>query len=243
MQFEYDPELLIEEIKKRPGIWDYSDVNYRTMAARVDLWNEVVETLLQPDVKVTKTEMRELVIQLQKKWKGVKDAFVKYIQNPNRSKRPYLYSKHLQFLLKNQIAGSDFGGGGTAGASSGSDDAPIAKKRKKKVWKNKKQHSIVIKDEQSSEEEDASYAEVEPFFSDAEKSATKTTKAVEDFAFASVSSIDGGVDDCDKMFLLSLLPHLKSIPEENRLNAKMELLQVLRNANHNYSVSGRSLVD
>ncbi|KAI5639655.1 BESS motif domain-containing protein [Phthorimaea operculella] len=196
MQFEYDPELLIEEIKKRPGIWDYSDVNYRTMAARVDLWNEVVETLLQPDVKVTKTEMRELVIQLQKKWKGVKDAFVKYIQNPNRSKRPYLYSKQLH---------------------------------------------IVIKDEQSSEE-DATYVDVEPFMSDTEKSATKP-KPVEDFAFASVSNIESAVEDCDKMFLLSLLPHLKSIPEENRLNAKMELLQVLRNANHHYSITGRSMVD
>lgn len=60
MQFEYDPERLIEEVKKRPGIWDYENADHRAKNVRHQLWKEVVQELLQPDVKVTKSEMREL---------------------------------------------------------------------------------------------------------------------------------------------------------------------------------------
>lgn len=60
MQFEYDPERLIEEVKKRPGIWDFDNVEYRTKNTRHKLWNEVVNELLQTNVKVSKSEMREL---------------------------------------------------------------------------------------------------------------------------------------------------------------------------------------
>ena len=60
MQFEYDPERLIEEVRKRPGIWDYQDTEYRAKNMRYKLWNEVVTELMNTDVKVSKSEMREL---------------------------------------------------------------------------------------------------------------------------------------------------------------------------------------
>lgn len=60
MQFEYDPERLIEEVRKRPGIWDYGDSEYRAKNMRYRLWNEIVTELMSSDVKVTKSEMREL---------------------------------------------------------------------------------------------------------------------------------------------------------------------------------------
>lgn len=60
MQFEYDPERLIEEVHKRPGIWNFEDVQYRTKKVRHKLWTEVVNELMQGDVKVSKSEMREL---------------------------------------------------------------------------------------------------------------------------------------------------------------------------------------
>lgn len=62
MHFEYDPERLIEEVRKRPGIWDFDDVSYRTKTIRQKLWTDVVNELMEADVKVTKSEMRELGI-------------------------------------------------------------------------------------------------------------------------------------------------------------------------------------
>lgn len=60
VHFEYDPERLIEEIKKRPGIWDYDNVAYRSKAIRQKLWTDVVKELVEPNVKFTKCELREL---------------------------------------------------------------------------------------------------------------------------------------------------------------------------------------
>lgn len=60
MQFEYDPERLIEEVKKRPGIWDFEDAEYRAKNIRHKLWNEVVTELMDTGIKVSKSEMREL---------------------------------------------------------------------------------------------------------------------------------------------------------------------------------------
>lgn len=60
MQFEYDPERLIEEVKKRPGIWDYEHPDYRVRSMRYQLWNEVVVQLMQSNMKLSKSELREL---------------------------------------------------------------------------------------------------------------------------------------------------------------------------------------
>lgn len=61
MQFEYDPERLIEEVRKRPGIWDSDDFNYRAKDMKHKMWNEIVKELLQGEnEKVSKSEMREL---------------------------------------------------------------------------------------------------------------------------------------------------------------------------------------
>ncbi|XP_072937273.1 uncharacterized protein [Epargyreus clarus] len=237
MQFEYDPERLIEEVQKRPGIWDFEDLQYRTKKVRHKLWTEVVNELMQGDVKVTKSEMRELELQLQKKWKSIRDCFQKYLKDPSRTKRPYIYSKQLQFILKNQALPVE------NAASSDSDDEP----EKKRIWKSRKKLKWVRANQVSSEEDMAdndnenydnqddcrSPEGIELEIAPTPKTLS-TPKLIDEFAFASV---DNNLpkhehEDPDKLFLLSLLPHLKSIPEEYRLNVKVDLMQVLRNANY-----------
>lgn len=60
VQFEYDPERLIEEIKKRPGLWDFDHIDYKSKIVRYKLWSEVVQELMGKDVNITKSEVREL---------------------------------------------------------------------------------------------------------------------------------------------------------------------------------------
>ncbi|KAJ8729645.1 hypothetical protein PYW08_001226 [Mythimna loreyi] len=238
MQFEYDPERLIEEVKKRPGIWDYQDAEYRAKNMRCKLWNEVVTELMNSDVKVSKSEMRELEIQLQKKWKSLRDCFQKYMSNPNRTKRPYIYWKHLQFLLKDQETNRKDDGEAT---SESDEDKPIKKKR---VWRYKKKLKLV-KDEVTSEEDNDTTFDVTlddsrdynsvdtPEPARPAKMPKLNKPPVDEFAFANVDApVKPESDDPDRMFLLSLLPHFKSVPEELRLNVKMELMQVLQNAHY-----------
>ncbi|KAH9635029.1 hypothetical protein HF086_004383, partial [Spodoptera exigua] len=239
MQFEYDPERLIEEVRKRPGIWNYEDLEYRAKTMRYKLWNEVVTELMNSDVKVSKSEMRELEIQLQKKWKSIRDCFQKYVANPNRTKKPYIYSRQLQFLLKDQeeLPRKEDGGGTTES----DDDRPI---KKKKVWRSKKKLKLV-KEETSEDDNDNSVNfeaidDSRDYTLDTSETgrSAKVPKAskpqVDEFAFASVDTqMKTESDDPDRMFLLSLLPHLKTIPEEFRLNVKMDMMHVLRNASYN----------
>ncbi|CAH0603422.1 unnamed protein product [Chrysodeixis includens] len=240
MQFEYDPERLIEEVRKRPGIWDYADAEYRAKNLRYRLWNEIVSELMSADVKVSKSEMRELEIQLQKKWKSIRDCFQKYITNPNRTKKPYIYCKQLQFLLKEQELPRK------EDNDASSDSEEVKTTKKKRVWKHKKRFKLV-KSEDTSEDDNSNNNTFEVALDDSRdysNDAIETTRPakvaktskppIDEFAFASVDTqIKPDPDDCDKMFLLSLLPHLKTIPEEFRLNVKMELMQVLKNANYN----------
>lgn len=61
MQFEYDPEQLIAEVSKRPGIWDNEHPDYRAKNVKSKLWHEVVKELMSlNDVNMSKSEMREL---------------------------------------------------------------------------------------------------------------------------------------------------------------------------------------
>lgn len=182
-------------------------------------------------------------LQLQKKWKSIRDSFQKYVQNPNRTRRPYIYTKQLQFLFKNTTPPPPQADGG---ASSDSDDT--ARKSKSKVWKFKKRLKLAKDSQESSEEDDddnndnndnsdqneesREYLNEETNFAEIPIKIRKISNT-DDFAFANVDAQpknDG--EDPDKLFLLSLLPHLKAVPEESRLNVKMDLMQVLRNASY-----------
>lgn len=113
---------------------------------------------------------------------------------------------------------------------------------KAKVWKStKKKLKLGNTTEQSSEEDN----EVDSFGNNDESrdysndgieisipSKMAKMSKPDEFAFANVDAQIKENDDPDRLFLLSLLPHLKTIPEEIRLNVKMELMQVLRNANY-----------
>lgn len=168
-------------------------------------------------------------LQLQKKWKSIRDCFNKYIQNPNRTKRPYVYCKHLQFLLnKSESGAGDQDGRG--GASSESDDGKrqVSWSSRKKKMKLAKEEDLVSSDDDNLQEDSASLTEVEINIPPPAKIPRNSKPMFDEFAFANVDQKTE--EDTDKMFLLSLLPHLKAIPEEFRLNVKMELMQVLRQA-------------
>ncbi|CAH2270047.1 jg17900 [Pararge aegeria aegeria] len=193
VQFEYDPERLIEEVKKRPGIWDFEHVEYRAKNKRHQLWSEVVNTLMTGDVKISKSEMRELELQLQKKWKSIRDCFQKYISHPNRTKRPYLYARHLNFL-KLQKSTQDPQEVG----SSDSDD----ERRSKRVWKPKKKLRITrpSSDDDNDALDNDDYRSNEDVQIEIPLKNTSTNKhsLIDEFAFASVDQSRNEPEDPDK---------------------------------------------
>lgn len=177
-------------------------------------------------------------IQLQKKWKSIRDCFQKYVQNPNKTRRPYIYFKHLQFLLKSD---SPVVTPANEVVSSESDDQANQSKK----WRFKRKLKLPKADETSDEDNDNGNFDNNDESRDYSNEGVdyefpvkvaKVSKPSDEFAFANVDAqLKNENDDPDRLFLLSLLPHLKAVPEESRLNVKMDLMQVLRNAS--YSVS------
>ncbi|VVC97318.1 uncharacterized protein LOC126979940 [Leptidea sinapis] len=235
--FEYEPERLIEEVKKRPGIWDSDDPGYKSKNQRHRLWLEVIREVAGKDINVSKSELRELELQIQKKWKSIRDCFQKYLVNPNRSRRPYIYSRQLEFLLKRH----------TLPKRDGSSDSEDGAKRSHVIdWKHKKKLRL---SRPSSDEEDTYEDERQDDIEVEIPNLSNNSKPmVTEFAFANVDArdvlskpnLDG--EEPEKMFLLSLLPHLKAIPEQYRLNVKMDIMQVIRNASYQVNHDQKSII-
>ncbi|GBP31360.1 hypothetical protein EVAR_13479_1 [Eumeta japonica] len=234
MQFEFEPEKLIEEVKKRPGIWDYHSVEYRDMRHRRKLWTDIVTEMNPKTSKASKGELRVLELQLQKKWKGIRDCFTKYIANPKRTKRPYIYLKQLQFLLKDSELPEHESSDSEYGKKS------LRWKRRRVIGLNALNDSMDLSENENdvgSDDNDNGDGDADPDDDDDDDGRSLSRlKSSNDFVFANINNSVNlqkqEAEDCDRLFLLSLLPHLKSVPEQFRLNIKMELMQVLQNANY-----------
>lgn len=159
------------------------------------------------------------------------------MSNPNKGRRPYIYAKKLQFLLKNQEL-REVKKRNSENASSESEEDT-----KSKVWKPRKKIKVIKYEDRTSDEDVVEIGENDPqdqrddsndgTEANSMRTDSKTNKpTTEEFAFANVDVPKYDNDDSDKMFLMSLLPHLKSVREELKINVKMELMQVLCNANY-----------
>lgn len=113
---------------------------------------------------------------------------------------------------------------------------------KKITWRRRDKVSLNTQmTEPSDDDDNQNYAdnddEYEVHVPTKNQSIQSQSKPPEDtaFVFANVDTVPPkrDSDDPDKLFLLSLLPHLKSIPEGYRLSVKMELMKILQNANYN----------
>lgn len=157
---------------------------------------------------------------------------MKYVANPSRSRRPYIYFKKLQFLLNDSEMPATMPQQIDAD-SSGSEDG------KKNKWKLRKSFPVIVKHDESEDDnaddnrdDDSGNTDYEEDVRPTPAKIPKNKPSIDQFAFANVD-VSPKNDDCDpdRLFLLSLLPHLKSVPEVIRLNVKMDLMKVLQTAN------------
>lgn len=159
---------------------------------------------------------------------------MKYVAKPSRSRRPYIYYKKLQFLLHSSDSTAP-----PAQADPESSDSDSAVKKK---FSLRKTCSLTVRQDDSDEDNlddncdnnSANNSDVEDEVRSPPAKISKYNQSVDQFAFANVDPVPkpDSDNDPDRLFLLSLLPHLKSVPEAIRLNVKMELMQVLQNANY-----------
>lgn len=100
-----DVECLILTVKEHPEIWDFESEDYKDRNKRRNAWEEVCKVFKDEFDELTKAEKDALIRQFIRKWKNLKDAFMKAIRRNQRTgkkeiHRKYLYGKQMNFLLE-----------------------------------------------------------------------------------------------------------------------------------------------
>ncbi|KAL4142558.1 hypothetical protein QTP88_004997 [Uroleucon formosanum] len=100
---EIEIDTLINEVEKRPAIWDMTTHEYSNRTIKRRSWEELVLVFGGPEDSEEKK--KNLGLELQKRWKGIRDAYVKEVKKMKQVKSgsgavksSYLYYKRLQFL-------------------------------------------------------------------------------------------------------------------------------------------------
>ncbi|KAJ8720506.1 hypothetical protein PYW08_005971 [Mythimna loreyi] len=193
---DFDTELFILEIKERPAIWDSNCADYSDRNNKLKCWEEVIDIYAKEDD--TEEDKQELGKVLMKKWRNIRDNFVKASKNlknmksssGGKHKSPYKYYNTLLFLKDSIRNDTD------SDISNDSSKNTDGRKQKRKKKTNK----------------DAIEQQLVSVLS--KKLEYKKEKESDD----------------DKLFLLSLLSEFKKIPESNKLDARCEIIRVIKNA-------------
>ncbi|CAG9126075.1 unnamed protein product [Plutella xylostella] len=226
--YAFKSEDLIEEVRKRPGLWD----NFQSIdrIAKLVLWKEVGQVLFRDWDTINKATAYDRVLQIQKKWRSLKDAYNRELRCRKRgirvNRRVYVYFKKLTFLGgfedlpepakepfeesdddvdKNSIEHEDNGHDTLADGHHSEDPLQKVVRKEKKV-KNKKKavkrrKKVYIEDKQDSDEM--------PVY---------------------LEDIEDEENDSDKLFLLSFYPELKKLPPNIKMWARAQIANIMEEA-------------
>ncbi|XP_072947672.1 uncharacterized protein [Epargyreus clarus] len=214
----FDTELFIDEVEKRPAIWDFQSEDYSNKIIKNQAWQELVGIFGNCEDTLEKKIIFLVSTQLQKKWKNIRDCYNKEYKKEKatpsgsgaRKKARYMYFSRLSFL-QNSVSNKD-------------------------TTTNMEEQNVKQSEETSQLNANATAAtEIRP------PKRKKTQVPEEKLAVLIEKSIESRQNfqnelqensitkqDDDKLFCLSLYKELKKVPENKRLATKIELLQVIQ---------------
>ncbi|CAH1957381.1 unnamed protein product [Acanthoscelides obtectus] len=224
MAHEIDPEKLIEEVEKRPAIWDMTKSEYGDRQKKKHAWEEIINIFVGDATLEEKKKTGKVV---QDRWKNLRDRYAKDRKSnkklksgsAGKKKTPYIYATQIGFLnnildnksttnsLDEQHKESEIVQRETEETDIFPDDStqpgPSTSSNKKSFAKRRRLDPVEMKIISSIEANTAARREAE------------TKQRVEK------------CEDDDFHFLLSLHPTLKNIPEDSKLAVRMEIMQIL----------------
>lgn len=233
----FDKEAFIDEVEKRPVIWDTDCPEYSDRILKKKAWEELTEIFADPNYSKEKKTMFNL--QIQRKWKNLRDTYLKEYKKIKANSSfgaskgsNYIYYARLSFLqkcLKNKSMIS----------SNDSKDIDVDDLAKANILLDSMNYNLSEIMETASNKSSTS-----PISSESNYRSTPVVGAWSMFDHSrstsfldSLPSVFGSYkhnskqkDDDDKLFCLSLYKEIRKVPEHNRLEVKIELLRVLRTA-------------
>ncbi|XP_072387020.1 uncharacterized protein [Diabrotica undecimpunctata] len=205
-----DVKEFIVEIQQRPVIWDVGCSDYSNREMKKRAWEEIVNIFLDNE-DATVHEKRDFEQQLHRRWKSLRDSYAREMRLQKQTnsgggprKRPiYVYFKSLSFLEKAVVTQP------LPNSSTTDDDQ-----------RNPPITPIVISPLQRSTSPVPKTNKTDPV-------GEILVNAVEKSVQTRQERVQEAENDCDKLFLLSLVNPLKQIPEYARFGVKRKLMDLL----------------
>ncbi|GAB6024049.1 hypothetical protein CHUAL_008769 [Chamberlinius hualienensis] len=246
-------EKLIEEVEIRPALYNKNLKEYTDTKLKKQLWEDVCEAVVYDWDELTGQEKVQRGIILQKKWGNLRSCFRRELnaqKNPKNNqtgwrRRQYLYFKKLLFLLPKE---SD--------TNSTEDDCDASKNDvdnvdvtletktapRRKNFKSNAQYNEVDNLEVTFDATAVPRRRNSPTFKDVDKvevafdtaeiltrkSSSKLNSQFNDANEIILNSQQKIESDGDTNFALSIVPSLRELSRDEKLEAKIEILRVFK---------------
>ncbi|XP_075032852.1 uncharacterized protein LOC142094514 [Mixophyes fleayi] len=215
-----DTDLLISEVKKRPAVYDQQEDDYSDRNKKQRCWDEICAVLVPGWEESSQLEKSRKAKEIQTRWRSLKDCFRRELHlqkkesrggsSPSKRKR-YMFYDQLTFLEPTLMRRS------TSGKVSDTQES--------------------VKSEGSDSEPPPSPLP-ERIAQIPEAPKTKRNKSGAGGLGEFETQIIGMVDslkkkkdnekDEDYIFVQSLLPYLKKVPEEKKIDLQIDMLQLVK---------------
>ncbi|CAG4964060.1 unnamed protein product [Colias eurytheme] len=201
---DLDIDRFIFEIENHPAIWNTKCDEYSDRAQKVKQWEEVTNMFTDNNASVE--EKKKNGILLQKRWRTLRDAFVKEQRELATTKsgsaathKKYKYYDQLLFLL------------------------PV-------VSMNKTHNSTVKQENNEPVEEE--HGKIIPPKPKKTKNSDPTDKIGSELLNVLKSTLQRKIDeeDCDRQFMLSLVDDFKRVPQRLKPRLKINIIKCILEA-------------
>ncbi|KAG7310870.1 hypothetical protein JYU34_003701 [Plutella xylostella] len=100
-----DIQFLVEEVKKKPVLWDMENDLYKDRFARKNAWSEICRNVYKDFDKKCTAEKNGLCFTLSNKWKNLRDNYRKSQRYSSviKGRRQYVHGKLLNFINEDKI--------------------------------------------------------------------------------------------------------------------------------------------
>ncbi|XP_041987506.1 uncharacterized protein LOC121739218 [Aricia agestis] len=209
-----DIDRFISEVQFRPAVWDFN-ANF-TRRERIKAWEEICEWFTKDYKNLSSKDRNAICHKLQRKWKSLRDCFNREIgkqkNSGDRKRKKYIYFKKLSFLkcLRDDIPNVPTSDDETSENDSGVEQQDKIEEKISSLEGPKKRK----RDDKARQSIDKSEMQlfIEPEI---------------DLSYSKCKCVK--YEDPDRDFLMSILPDVKKIHDDLKIDFKSQVLQIIKN--------------
>ncbi|CAG5047181.1 unnamed protein product [Parnassius apollo] len=203
---DFDTVKFINEVQKRPSIWNTKCSEYSDRKSKQTAWEELMNVY---GAELPTKEKKQLGLNLQKKWRNIRDCFVKAHRAKEtkhgsavKKKNPYIFYDNLLFL-KDTV-----------------------------YFKTTSSNVTIVKEDvtKSTENDDTLSSNTSSCVQKRSKKNKNKNRVGRELIGVLNRNLErkNFEDDEDRLFFLSLVKEFKKIPDHMRIQTKLEILRVIK---------------